>query len=276
MESGKFSFITQVGTGNYHERTARLYTDLSLITANQDIGRDAAAFFNNIQLGNLEGEYTHLLVAPNCFKSKILDLIEGERQKALSGGIGRIIIKCNSLTDKEIIEKLALAGADGVEISMNIRGICCLVPQLPGVTDNIIVFSIVGKFLEHTRIFCFGDGADSKVYISSADLMTRNTQRRVEVACPILDPDLKKRVFWMLDVLFNDDTNGWELFSDGNYVLRQHVDSDNPKSSQEIFTLDAEYKASLPAADKSVKKKNGSGSSSGTGLFKAIGALFRR
>jgi len=276
MESGKLHYITQVGTGNYHERTAKLYTDLSLITANQEIGLDAAAFFNDVQIDNLEGEYTHLLVAPNSFKSKIIELIEGERQKALSGERGRIIIKCNSLTDKEIIEKLVEAGSDGVEISMNIRGICCLVPQLPGVTDNISVFSIVGKFLEHTRIFCFGDGADTKIYISSADLMTRNTQRRVEVACPILDPDLKKRVLWMLQVMFSDDTNGWELSSDGSYSLRQHVDSENPKSSQEIFTLDAEYMSSLSASDRSVKKKGGSGSSSGTGLFKAITALFRR
>ena len=206
-------------------------------------------------IGNLEGEYTHLLVAPNSFKSNILELIEGERLKAASGARGRIIIKCNSLTDKEIIEKLVEAGDEGVEITMNVRGICCLIPQLPGVTDNIHVVSIVGKFLEHSRIFCFGEGTDAKIFISSADFMTRNTQRRVEVACPILDIDLKKKILWMLDVLFNDDTNAWELFSDGKYILREHADPENPKSSQEIFTLDAQQRAvQLLSKDKDYTK----------------------
>jgi len=275
-ESGKLHYITQVGTGNYHEKTVRLYTDLTLLTANQEIGRDAAAFFSNIQIDNPEGEYTHLLVAPNSFKRKILELIEGERQKVLGGSRGRIIIKCNSLTDKEIIENLVAAGADGVEISMNIRGICCLVPKLPGVTDNIYVFSIVGKFLEHARVFCFGDGADTKVYISSADLMTRNTQRRVEVACPILDPDLKKRVLWMLDVMFNDDTNAWELFSDGRYSPRQLADTENPKSSQEIFTVDAQSKTAQSTDDKKSASKGDSGSSPGRHILQSIWSLFKK
>jgi len=235
-EAGRLHYITQVGTGNYNERTAKLYTDLSLITANQDIGRDAAAFFSNMLTDNLDGEYTHLWVAPNSFKSNVLKSIETERQKVLRGGRGRIVIKCNSLTDKEIIEKLVEAGDTGVEILMNIRGICCLVPGLPGVTDNIQVVSIVGKFLEHTRIFCFGEGAEETIYISSADLMTRNTQRRVEVACPILDPDIKERIRWMLNVMLSDDTNLWELGSNGKYTLRETVDLYTPVNSQEIFT----------------------------------------
>ena len=243
-EQGKLHYITQVGTGNYNERTAKLYTDLSLVTANQEIGRDAAAFFGNMLIGNLDGEYTHLWVAPNSFKSNVLAKIEGERQKAIDGRRAKIIIKCNSLTDKEIIEKLVEAGADGVEISMNIRGICCLIPQLPGITDNIRVFSIVGKFLEHTRIFCFGDGNDADIYISSADLMTRNTQRRVEVACPILDPDIKVRILGMLEIMFKDDTNAWDLYPDGRYLLRESIDSDAPLSSQVFFSKEVKLPVS--------------------------------
>jgi len=248
-ESGKLQYITQVGTGNYNEKTAKLYTDLSLITANQEIGRDAAAFFSNMLIGNLDGEYTHLWVAPNSFKNKVIASIEAERQKSLKGLRGRIIIKCNSLTDKEIIEKLVDAGAAGVEITMNIRGISCLIPQLPGVTDNIRIFSIVGKFLEHTRIFCFGEGDNSKIYISSADLMTRNTQRRVEVACPILDYDLKTRVLWMLDIMFRDNTNAWDLFPDGRYILRESLDPDNQNSSQDFFVGEAQSRAFLLTAE---------------------------
>jgi len=256
---GKLNYITQVGTGNYNEKTAKLYTDLSLLTANQEIGHDAANFFNNMLIGNLEGEYTHLWVAPNSFKSNVLDQIEAQRKAAQAGGRGKIVIKCNSLTDKEIIDKLVEAGNDGVEIKMNIRGICCLVPQLPGVTENIHVVSVVGKFLEHTRIFCFGEGPGAKIYISSADLMTRNTQRRVEVACPILDPDLKSSVLWMLDVWFNDDTNAWDLFSDGRYVLRSAVNPDEPKNSQEIFTNEARFKAMQLSEDKTTLARSDSG-----------------
>lgn len=242
-------YITQVGTGNYNEKTAKLYTDLSLMTSNQDIGNDASSFFNNMLIGNLDGQYRHLLVAPNMFKTEILSLIEHEREKALNGLGGRIIIKCNSLTDKEIIEKLVHAGADGVDISMNVRGICCLVPGLTGVTDNIDIISIVGKFLEHTRIFCFGKGTGAKVYISSADLMTRNTQRRVEVACPILNQDIKNRIIQMLEIMLADDTNAWELQSDGTYSLRRTENKSEPKSSQEIFTNMAKRNAANQLLD---------------------------
>jgi len=258
-DSGKIQYITQVGTGNYNEKTAKLYTDLSLITSNQEIGRDAAAFFNNMLLGNLDGEYTHLWVAPSSFKNNVIACIEEERQKALNGKQGKIIIKCNSLTDKEIIEKLVEAGAAGVDITMNIRGISCLIPQLAGITDNIKIFSIVGKFLEHTRIFCFGIGDNAKIYISSADLMTRNTQRRVEVACPILDPELKTRVLWMLDVMFKDDTNAWDLYSDGRYILRDSVDPDNPNNSQEFFVNEAQSRAFLLVTEENSKDSKDSG-----------------
>ena len=272
---GKFQYITQIGTGNYNEKTAKLYTDLSLMTANQEIGSDAAEFFSNMLLGNLEGDYKHLWVAPNSYKSNVLLLIEQERQKALNGGCGRIIIKCNSLTDKEIIEKLSEASCAGVEISMNIRGICCLVPQIPGVTENIRIMSIVGKFLEHTRIFCFGTGPETKLYISSADLMTRNTQRRVEIACPILDINLKNRIMKMLDVMLQDNTNGWELFSDGRYVLRQQAGEEPAASSQEFFTQEARSRALEMEAEKTVLKGK-SGNSRISRAVRSAKRLFRK
>jgi polyphosphate kinase len=206
-------------------------------------------------IGNLEGTYKHLWVAPNSFKSKILEHIEDERQKALSGRYGRIIIKCNSLTDRDVIEKLAEASQCGVLILMNVRGICCLLPQLPGATENIRVVSIVGKFLEHTRLFCFGEGADMKLYLSSADLMTRNTVRRVEVACPILDPGIREKVLWMLDVMFEDDTNAWELYADGRYLLRSLKNENDPQSSQEIFIQEAQSRACLSQPENETFKK---------------------
>ncbi|MCL2663245.1 MAG: polyphosphate kinase 1 [Oscillospiraceae bacterium] len=273
--SGRISYITQVGTGNYNEKTAKLYTDLSLITANQDIGRDAASFFKNMLIGNLEGEYTHLWVAPSGFKTNILNSIEKEKQKALSGGTGRITIKCNSLTDRDIIEKLVEAGDSGVEILMNIRGICCLVPGLPNVTDNIHVLSIVGQFLEHARIFCFGSGLSADIYISSGDFMTRNTVRRIEVACPILDQDIKTRILWMLDVMFNDDTNAWDLLSDGNYILRKPVDHENPRSSQSIFTLEARNRATLMPDDADLSRSGSAGLSLFKSLKKSIRSILR-
>ena len=255
---GKIHYITQVGTGNYNEKTARQYTDLALITTNQEIGRDASSFFIDMLLGNLKGEYEHLLVAPDSFKSNILKHIEEERQKAQNGEKGQIIIKCNSLTDKEIIEKLSEASGDGVSVSMNVRGICCLIPRIPDVTENIRVVSIVGRFLEHTRIFCFGAGADSKIYISSADLMTRNTERRVEIACPILDAKLRDRLYGMLETMLMDNTQAWEQFSDGRYVLRSQPDESLAINSQAFFTQNARARA-LHAETEKGNKGNGGG-----------------
>ena len=220
-EFGKISYITQFGTGNYNETTARLYTDLSLITANPEIGKDAAAFFNNLLLGNLDGQYSHLLVAPKMLKPALLALTDQEIQKAKSGNSCRIIIKCNSLTDKDIMEKLIEASQSGVKIMLIVRGICCLIPQVTGYTDNITIISIVGRFLEHSRIFCFGRGAEMKMYISSADMMTRNTERRVETACPVYDPRIKGEIFAMLEYMLADNTKAWEQCSNGEYQLRK-------------------------------------------------------
>jgi len=271
-ELGKIHYITQIGTGNYNERTAKQYTDLSLITTNQEIGRDATSFFANLLIGNLEGEYRHLWVAPGSFESNIIKSIEDERQKALNGKTGRIIIKCNSLSDKEIIEKLSQASRAGVNIVLIIRGICCLVPQIPGFTENIRVISIVGKFLEHTRVFCFGEGSASKVYISSGDLMTRNTERRVEVACPVLDDAHKKRIMNILDVMLKDNTQAWEQSADGMYTLCKQSDPDEPLNSQEFFVQDAKQDFTYPEQKKS-PKQSGEGKAL---LFKRLFGVFNQ
>jgi len=237
-EFGKIQYVTQIGTGNYNEKTVKLYTDLSIVTANQEIGADAAAFFNNLLLGNISESYTQLWVAPAHYKQNILKCIEEEQLKAQNGEDARIIIKCNSLTDKEIIVKLIEASASGVKISMIVRGICCLIPRIPEFTHNIKIISIVGRFLEHSRVFSFGTGDGKKVYISSADLMTRNTERRVEIACPVLDIELKRRIHEMLEAMLRDNTKAWEQFSDGRYILRQ-APSDLVINSQNMFIAQA-------------------------------------
>ncbi|MCL1852141.1 MAG: polyphosphate kinase 1 [Peptococcaceae bacterium] len=243
---GKIYYITQIGTGNYNEKTVKLYTDLSIVTANQEIGRDAVQFFSKLLLGNLDGDYTHLWVAPQHFKERIIQGIEQEQRKAEKGETGRIIIKCNSLTDKEIMIKLMEASQSGVKISLIVRGISCLVPRVPGVTENITIISIVGRFLEHSRIFCFGVGDDKKLYIASADLMTRNTERRVEIACPVLDADLKQRIYDMLETMLMDNTKAWEQFADGRYVKRRPP-SDLVINSQDMFSQQARAGAANPS-----------------------------
>lgn len=213
-ERSGFSYITQVGTGNYNEKTAELYTDLSLMTANLEIGQDAATFFKNISIGNTEGKYNVLLVAPFTFKTQLMALMDEEIRK---GSNGYISIKINSLTDIDFIHKLAEASKAGVQVKLIIRGICCLLPGIPGETENITIISIVGRFLEHSRIYSFGKDSDQKIYISSADLMTRNTERRLEVACPILSHQLKDRMNRMLNLLWQDNIKARRLQPDGSY-----------------------------------------------------------
>jgi polyphosphate kinase len=216
-DRSKIQYITQIGTGNYNEKTARLYTDLSLITANQDLGQEANEFFKNMSLGNLKGHYNNLFVAPYYFKDNLLALMDYEIEKAKRGEAALIIIKSNSLTDKEIMQKLSEASMAGVEVKLLIRGICCLLPNVPDKTDNITVYSVVGRFLEHSRIYCFGKDKDARMYISSADMMTRNTIRRVEIAGPILDEDLRKRILHILNIMFSDNIKARLLKSDGTY-----------------------------------------------------------
>lgn len=207
-------YITQVGTGNYNEKTAELYTDLSLITSNREIGADGVEFFKNLLIGNTEGSYDRLLVAPISLKSGILDLIDKEIEK---GDKGRIFMKMNSLTDLDVIDKLSMASCAGVKVCLVVRGICCIVPGVKGFTDNVFVMSIVGRFLEHSRIYCFGDGDDKKIYISSADLMTRNTERRVEVACPIVDKRIKEQIDSIVETILSDNVKARVLANNGKY-----------------------------------------------------------
>lgn len=240
------SYVTQIGTGNYNEKTSALYTDLSLITGNQEIGKEAAEVFAALLRGETVEETHLLLVAPKCLQNKVLDMIEEEIQHVKNGEEGYIGIKINSLTDKVIISKLVEASQAGVKIEMIVRGICCLIPGVKGYTENITVISIVGRFLEHSRIYRFGTKERENVYIASADFMTRNTLRRVEVAAPVLDERLKNQLDWMFETMMKDDEKGKCLTEKGIYVDRNlHVQKLN---SQECF-----YEAAYANAEKRQK-----------------------
>ena len=225
MDNGRVKRITQIGTGNYNEKTAALYTDLSLITADQEIGNDAAVYFKNMAIANLNGEYHQLMVAPNSMKNRILSLIHGETVKAQQGKPARIMVKINSLTDRETIDALKDASQAGVRIDMIIRGICCLLPGVEGYTDNIHITSVVGRFLEHSRVYCFGEGEDMKMYISSADYMTRNLNRRVEVACPVRDSRIREQIISILELMLQDNLKARNLRYDGIYEKKAISDS---------------------------------------------------
>jgi len=237
---GGFSYITQVGTGNYNEKTARLYTDFCLMTADQSIGAEAAMVFDSLQKTEMRDDYQKLLVAPRCLQNRVLDMMDEQIVLAHEGKEAYIGAKINSLTDKAIIDKLIEASQAGVKIELVVRGICCLRPGVKGKTDNITVVSIVGRFLEHARIYIFGKGETQKVYIASADFMTRNTTRRVEIAAPIYDPDVKNHILYVFDTELKDDEKGKELHQDGIYYNR-HINM-SPINSQEVFYEDA-YKA---------------------------------
>ena len=227
------SYITQIGTGNYNEKTSALYTDLSLITANQEIGKEAAEVFAALLRGEVVEQTEHLLVAPKCLQNKVLHMMDEEIAHVKNGEEGYIGIKINSLTDKVIIDKLIEASKAGVRIEMIVRGICCLIPGVKDYTENIKVVSIVGRFLEHSRIYRFGTKEREKVYIASADFMTRNTIRRVEVASPILDEDIRDYQDWMFNTMLKDDEKGKYLTDKGTYV-NQNI-NDEKLNSQELF-----------------------------------------
>lgn len=230
-----FKYITHVGTGNFNEKTAKLYTDLALITSDVNIARETADVFNNLGLGDVVEHTEHLLVAPKCLQNKVLELIDDEIKKAQNGEEAYIGIKINSLTDKTIIEKLVEASMSGVKIDMVIRGISCMVAGIEGYTDNITITSIVGRFLEHSRIYIFGKGKTAKIYISSADFMTRNTIRRVEVATPVYDDGIKERILRMFNTMFSDNVKARIMANDGNYYKKDVVDGISRLNSQEYF-----------------------------------------
>ena len=242
-ERGAVRHITQVGTGNYNEKTAKQYTDVSLITADERIGQDAGAFFNNMALGNLSGRYSRLFVAPTSLKNNILALMDEQIAK---GKDGYILLKFNSLTDIDVIAKLREASCAGVTVEMIVRGICCLLPGVPGHTENITVTSIVGRFLEHSRIYVFGRGDEEKMYISSADLMTRNTERRVEIACPIDNPAVRARLHDILYAMQHDTVKARVLQPDGTYCKKPAVQ--DPICAQDLLMQQAIENARKQAA----------------------------
>ena len=236
-------YITQIGTGNYNEKTARLYTDLSLMTANEQIGMDAARVFQALAKGEVVEDMEHLLVAPKCLQSKVIEKIEEQIQKQKNGETAYIGLKMNSLTDKRIIDKLIDASKAGVKIDMIIRGICCLIPGVEGETENIHVISVVGRFLEHSRIYIFGKGEEAQYYIGSADFMTRNTVKRVEVAAPVYSERLKKRLQDLFDLMLSDNKKARKEDTKGTYSVVEC--KGQPINSQELLYQEAYAKAAL-------------------------------
>ena len=235
--AGQVEYITQIGTGNYNEKTSRLYTDLSLMTSNVEIGLEASNVFQALSKGEVVEHTRHLLVAPKCLQNKVLDMLDEEIAHARNGEEAYAGFKLNSLTDKKIIDKLIEASEAGVKIDMIIRGICCLIHGVEGKTENIRIISIVGRFLEHSRIYIFGSKERRKYYIASADFMTRNTVRRVEVAAPVYNDKLKTKLQEMFDVMLSDNQKARKLEADGNY---HRVSNDlTPVNAQEYFYAEA-------------------------------------
>lgn len=240
-------YITQIGTGNYNEKTARLYTDLSLMTADEQLGMDAARVFQALAKGEVVEDMEHLLVAPKCLQSKIIEKIEEQIQKQKNGETAYIGLKMNSLTDKRIIDKLIDASKAGVKIDMIIRGICCLIPGVEGETENIHVISVVGRFLEHSRIYIFGKGEETQYYIGSADFMTRNTVKRVEVAAPVYSERLKKRLQDLFDLMLSDNKKARKEDAKGTYSVVEC--KGQPINSQELLYQEAYAKAAVNSSN---------------------------
>ena len=245
----EIQYITQVGTGNYNEKTAAMYTDLSLMTATPRIGQDAAEFFKNMSIGNLQGSYQYLIVSPVSLKSSILQMMDEEIRK---GKDGRIVMKMNSVTDVDFIRKVSEASRAGVRVDLIVRGICCILPGVPEYTENVRVMSVVGRYLEHPRIFSFGTGKEQKIYIGSADMMTRNTEKRVEVACPVLDEQIRRQINHDLKVMLSDNVKARVMQKDGTYTKRKIKDESSGKmiDSQAVFMEEA-----LKAAEEVQKKE---------------------
>lgn len=247
-KDGNVEYYTQIGTGNYNEKTARLYTDLSLMTADPKIGMEAARVFQALAMGETVEDMEYLLVAPRCLQNKVLAMIDEEIEHAKAGEPAYIGLKMNSLTDKRIMSKLVEASCAGVHIDMVIRGICCLIPGVKGQTENIHIISIVGRFLEHSRIYIFGTQERARIYISSADFMTRNTLRRVEVAAPIEDPDIRMQIQEMFVTMLSDNRKARSMNNKGIYKIEP---SDNaPLNSQEVFLQQAYDNAALRQINK--------------------------
>lgn len=234
-DQGRIRYVTQIGTGNYNEKTSRLYTDLSLLTAEEEIGKEAGEIFSALFMGETVEQMEQLLVAPKCLQNRVIDMIDEEIREKKKGREAYIGVKINSLTDKQIIDKLIEASEAGVRVDMIIRGINCIRSGIEGKTDHIHIISIVGRYLEHSRIYIFGCGDREKLYLSSADFMTRNTLRRVEVAVPVRDPALRQRLHEMFDVMLRDRVKARDQRPDGSYVKRTAPEGEEPLNAQEYF-----------------------------------------
>ena len=236
MPDGSLQHITQLGTGNYNEKTAKLYTDLSFITTDEAIGRDGIEYFKNMQLENVSDAYEVLRVAPLQIKAMLLDNLDAQIERARAGKPASAFLKANSITDRDVIEKISEASNAGVKITLFIRGICCIVPGVKGATENVRVFSIVGRLLEHSRIYCFGAGDDCAIYLSSADLMTRNLNKRVEIAWPLLDPSLREKVLAYLEICMRDTAKLREMRPNATYTpLGAFCDIDDEGNAKPAF-----------------------------------------
>lgn len=245
--------LTLLGTGNFNEKTAKLYSDFMLMTAHPGIGEDANLFFRNLSLGNLRGDYRFLGVAPVGLKPLIMRGLDREIQRALAGEPARVFFKLNSLTDREVIDKIAEASCAGVRVDMIIRGISCLKPGVPGKTENVHVRSIVGRFLEHARVYAFGVDSDM-IYLSSADMMTRNTEHRVEIAFPVLDPTCRALVHEYMGMQLQDNVKARSLTSDGTWVPVERAEGEKPFNSQEAL-LERAYRNAEAAAQQRAQEK---------------------
>ena len=245
--------LTLLGTGNFNEKTAKLYSDFMLMTAHPGIGEDANLFFRNLSLGNLRGDYRFLGVAPVGLKPLIMRGLDREIQRALAGEPARVFFKLNSLTDREVIDKIAEASCAGVRVDMIIRGISCLKPGVPGKTENVHVRSIVGRFLEHARVYAFGVDSDM-IYLSSADMMTRNTEHRVEIAFPVLDPTCRALVHEYMGMQLRDNVKARSLTSDGTWVPVERKEGEKPFNSQEAL-LERAYRNAETAAQQRAQEK---------------------
>ena len=230
--NGKYRYLTQIGTGNYNEKTSELYTDLSFITTRQEIGEEASAVFNNMALQRLTGDVSTMLVAPLHFKSVLLEEMDRQIARAMQGKPAGIILKNNSINDPQIIEKISQASCAGVRVDMIVRGICCVRAGVPGRTENVHIRSLVGRYLEHSRIYCFGSGEDMRIYIASGDFLTRNTERRVEVGVRIDDAKIAQKLRGILDLQLRDTVNAREMQPDGSYVKVKPLPGQPPVDSQ--------------------------------------------
>lgn len=234
-KGNEISYITQIGTGNYNEKTSEMYTDFSLMTAHEGIGLEATHVFNSLCLGQTVKETKYLLVAPNCLQNKLIDMMNDEIAKAKASENAYIGVKVNSLTDKKLIKKLIEASCAGVKVDLLVRGISCLIAGVPNKTQNITVRSIVGRFLEHHRIYMFGSGDDAKVYISSADFMTRNTLKRVEIGVPVMDSGIKKRIMNIFDLMMRDNVKARLQQPDGTYYHAEVRGEEEINSQEQLY-----------------------------------------